>query len=98
MPSAKTPQIRLFVAQIRAGDPSALYHVEQALIRNAGNLEKTAKDLGVAPSAIYRWGDAVPAVGVLLSKHRRGRGRGPGKPKEPPPKAAKKRAKKAKAT
>ena len=95
MPAPATPALRLFVAQVRAGDPGALHHVEQALIRNEGNLQATAKDLGVNPAAIYRWGDAVPGVAALLAKHRRGRvGRGPGKPAEAPKKKAPKRARK----
>lgn len=95
MPSAKTPHARLFVAQIRIGDPGALHQLEQALIRNAGNIEKTAGELNVAFQSLHRWGTELPAVAKLLEKHRRGRiGRGPGKPKEPGVRVTKKRSRK----
>lgn len=96
MPTAKTPLARLFVAQIRVGDPGALNQLEQALIRNGGNIEKTAKDLGVAFQSVHRWGLEIPAVKNVLDQHRRGViGRDPAKPKEPPPKAKKRRKAKA---
>ena len=98
MPSAKTPLTRLFVAQIRVGDPGALHQLEQALIRNKGNIEKTAKDLGVAFQSVHRWGKEEPKVKKILDEHRRGLiGRDPSKPKETPAKVAKKRGRKAKA-
>jgi hypothetical protein len=94
MPSAKTPEARLFVAQVRAADPSAIKAIERALVDKKGNMVETAKLLGVSVAALYRWGDDVPAVSKVLEQHRRGRvGRGPGKAE--PAKPAKRARKKA---
>lgn len=99
MPAPPTPLARLFSAQVMAGDPSAIHRIEQALARNGGNIQATAKELGVGERTLHRWGDpeaGVPGVVAVMQQHRRGRiGRGPGKLKEEPSKPAKRARKKA---
>jgi hypothetical protein len=98
MPAPPTPLARLFSAQVMAGDPSAIERIRQALVRNEGNLQKTAAELGVGLRTLHRWGDpdeGVAGVVAVLKQHRRGRiGRGPSVPKEAP-KPAKRARKKA---
>ncbi len=95
MPPSTNPLARLFSAQVLAGDPQAVENVKRALIRNGGNIQKAAAELGVGERTLHRWGDDLPHIKKIVDEHGRGRiGRGPGKPKEPPKKAPK-RAKKA---
>jgi hypothetical protein len=80
MPAAPTALARLFSAQIVAGDPSAVERVRTALVRNAGNMQRTAAELGVSLRTLHRWGEdpELEAVGAVINEHRRGRiGRGP---------------------
>lgn len=80
MPAAPTALARLFSAQIVAGDPSAVERVRAALVRNAGNMQRTAAELGVSLRTLHRWGEdpELEAVGAVINEHRRGRiGRGP---------------------
>lgn len=80
MPAAPTALARLFSAQIQAGDPSAVERVRAALVRNGGNMQRTAAELGLSLRTLHRWGEdpATRAVGAVINEHRRGRiGRGP---------------------
>lgn len=94
MPAAPTALARLFSAQIVAGDPSAVERVRAALVRNDGNMQRTAAELGVSLRTLHNWGD-LEAVGAVINEHRRGRiGRGPStKTAEPAERPRKSRAK-----
>jgi hypothetical protein len=90
MPASKTPQSRAFVAAVRAGEASAIDKIRLALQGTGGDVLKTAALLGVGKSAIYRWGDEIPAVKVVLDQHSRGRIGPPPKKKAPVKRARKK--------
>lgn len=79
MPAAPTALARLFSAQIQAGDPSATERVRAALVRNRGNMQRTAAELGVSLRTLHNWGqDETLPVKAAIDAHRRGRiGRDP---------------------
>lgn len=68
-----TAEIQLLSARLRAGDKRAIQRVVSELTRRNGNIEATAKALGISRRTLYAWRDAVPALGEAIAAVARGR-------------------------
>lgn len=69
-----TPETKLLANQVKHGEPKAIAKIANALQRHKGNVQKTAKALGLGRATLYKWSTSIPELKEVMAEHARGRG------------------------